>query len=258
MLKAILFDLGDTLFDFAPMSTRSLFGAAGRSTYDYLQSRGHRLPSFQRYFRLHGWSMVRAYLWSRLTCRDFNTFDVLVRICRQMEVELDEQGLRDLAWRWYTPVTDYCTVADDVIPTLSRLRDRGYKLAIVSNTLIPGFVLDRHLEIHSLLGFFPVRIYSSEVGYRKPHPRIFEMAMQTMGVAPAESLFVGDLVKKDIVGARGVGMRTVLRQRNGNGHSHDLAHHVIRRISDLRQIIPALGAPAQAALPEVDDLICET
>jgi putative hydrolase of the HAD superfamily len=170
---------------------------------------------------------------------------------------LDEHGLRDLAWRWYMPVTDYCTVAEDVVPTLSRLRDRGYKLAIVSNTLIPGFVLDRHLELHSLLEFFPVRIYSSEVGYRKPHPRIFELAMRTVGVSPAESLFVGDLVKKDIVGARGVGMRAVLRQRNGNGANHDLAHHVIRRISDLHQIIPALAATAQGELPVVDELVCE-
>jgi putative hydrolase of the HAD superfamily len=257
MLKAILFDLGDTLFDFEPMDTRAVFEQAGRRTYDYLQQRGHALPPYRRYFRMQ-YSAVRwSYFWSKIRRREFNAFDLLGQVCRRMDLCLDEPTLRELSWLWYFPVTTYSSVAADVIPTLSKLRDRQFKLALVSNTFIPGFVLDRHLELHSLLDFFPTRIYSSEVGYRKPHRRIFQMALDAVGVNPEEALFVGDLVKADIVGARRVGMRAILRHPFATSRSHRLADFVIRRVSDLHEIIPALSSPPPADLPAVEDLAYE-
>src|SRR5512142_1430126 len=89
-LQAILFDLGDTLFDFQPMDTRSIFEAASRRTYDYLQSRGHTLPAFRRYFRSQYASVRWAYFWSKISRRDFNGFDLLCRLCRKMDIQLDE------------------------------------------------------------------------------------------------------------------------------------------------------------------------
>jgi len=253
LLKAILFDLGDTLFDFEPMDTRAIFEEASRRTYEYLQSGGHRLPRFDRYFRLQ-YSAVRwAYFWSKITRRDFNGFDLLCRLCRRMGLSLDQPALRELAWRWYEPVTRYNTVAADVIPTLCKFRDRGLKLAIVSNTFVPGFALDRHLELHGLLEFFPVRVYSSEVGYRKPHPRIFQIALQSIGVKPANAIFVGDLVKTDILGARRAGMVAVLRQPFANSRTHRVADHVVRRISEIHQMLPILGAPEPPPLPNMDE-----
>lgn len=257
-LQAILFDLGDTLFDFQPMDTRAVFEQAGRGTYEYLQTRGHKLPPFKRYFRKQ-YSAVRwAYFWSKISRRDFNGFDLLCRLCRKMDLRLDQRSLRELAWQWYEPVTRYNTVADDVVPTLRKLRDRGLKLAIVSNTFIPGFSLDRHLDMHGLLEFFPVRIYSSEVGYRKPHPRIFQIALNALGVSPAHAIFVGDLVKTDIVGARRAGMVTVLRHPFANSRTHHVADHVVRKISEIHQMLPILGAPEPEPAPIAEhELACE-
>jgi len=257
MLSAILFDLGDTLFDFEPMDTRAVFKEAGQKTYAYLEAQGHRLPPFRKYFRAQYFAVHWSYLLSKLRRREFNSFDLLVRLCRKMNLTLDDATLRELAWQWYLPITNYSSVAADVVPTLRKLRDRGYKLGLVSNTFIPGFVLDKHMDLHGLLEFFTVRIYSSEVGYRKPHRRIFEIAMQSMGVRPAESLFVGDLVKADIVGAQGVGMRAVLRQPFATSAVHPMADFVIRKISDLHQVLTAIGAPA-SDMPRVEELACET
>lgn len=245
MLKAILFDLGDTLFDFGPVDTRLVTERAARSTHEFLAARGHSLPPLRRYFRRQYWAVRRAYLWSRLRGREFNAMDVLRRQCAAMGLELDEATIRELAWKWYEPLTDMCRVADDVTPTLEELSRCGLKLAIVSNTFIPGFVLDRHMEMHNLLRFFPVRVYSSEVGYRKPHPRIFRAALDALGVRAAESAFIGDLVRADIVGARRVGMLAVLRHRSAGARPHRLAHHAVSALSELLQILPVLSRLAR-------------
>src|SRR5437667_1791606 len=258
MLKAILFDLGDTLFDFEPMNRAEVFQVAGRKTYDFLASQGHALPPFKRYYKSHVWAVRWAYACSVIRRREFNVFDLLTKLCVRMQLQLDDATLRELAWQWYSPLTSHTHVAPDVIPTLTTLRDRGLKLALVSNTFIPGFVLDRHLQMHDLLEFFPIRVYSSAVGVCKPHPRIFEEALRQVGVDACDALFVGDIVRKDIVGAQRVGMRAVLRKPKAvNGH-HRVADFVIRKISELHHIVSSFDTPApQEELP-LEALVSES
>ncbi len=95
----------------------------------------------------------------------------------------------------------------NVIPTLKTLRDAGLKLAIVCNTPLQGEVVDDHLRLEGLLDFFPVRIYSSNVRFRKPDPRIFRIALHELHVDPDEALYVGDVIPTDITGAVKAGMR---------------------------------------------------
>ena len=257
MIKAILFDLGGTLFDFARMDTRGVFEAAGRRTYDYLLSKGHTPPPFRRYFRTSYNSVILSYLWSLVRRREFNVYHLLPRVCRKMKIEIDAATQEELAGIWYQPCMEQSSVADDVIPSLRKFQERGYRLAIVSNTFIPGFILDRQLARHGLLEFFPHRIYSSEVGRCKPHPLPFELALRAVDATPDHAIFVGDTVRTDILGARRLGIRTVLRQVNGKARSHFLADHVIRSISDLHPILPAIPATPTEELPPLEDLAYE-
>lgn len=256
MLKAIIFDLGDTLFDFRPMNTRTVCDEAARTTYAYLEGRGFSLPPFRRYLAMQYWGIRLQFFLSRIVGRDFNMFSLMCRNCRRMDLKLSDDELRDLAWRWYEPVTSYCTVCDDVVPTLRKLRERGLKLGLISNTFIPGFVLDLHMQRHGLLEFFPIRFYSSEIGYRKPHRRIFQLTLDALGVQAREAAMVGDRLRADIVGARRMGMITILRQPQAQSRTHATADHVIRSMTDLYQILPLLGVPEAPALPDAG-LACE-
>src|SRR5918999_252953 len=75
---------------------------------------------------------------------------------------------------------------------LEALRARGIRLGLVSNAFDPGWLLRRDLDqmgVGERLGY---TVFSSEVGKRKPHPDIFRRALDALGVAPEEALFVGD------------------------------------------------------------------
>jgi putative hydrolase of the HAD superfamily len=246
MLRAVIFDLGDTLLDFEPMDTRALFRRAARMTYDDLAARGADVPEFERYTRIYFRGVKWSYLWAKLRRREFNSLDLLRKFHRRMGLPADEPLLRELAWLWYAPVTEHTRVEENLGPTLAGIRDAGLRLGVISNTFVPGFVHDRHLEMAGLLEFLPVRIYSSEVGYRKPDKRIFEAALTQLGVTAAETLFVGDLIKTDIIGARRMGMTTALKQPFANLRPHRIADHVVRKIADLIELLPALSATAAA------------
>lgn len=238
MFDAVLFDLGDTLLDFEPVDTRAVFRKGAQRTYQFLQSKGCKLPPFEKYCRSQLSAIRWAYFWAKLRRREFNSLTLLRNLARTLRVQDNEVVLTRLAWLWYAPLIEHTSIEPDLIPTLALLRAHGVKLGIVSNTFVPGEVLDRHLRLAGLLEFFPVRIYSSEVGFRKPDKRIFELAMRQMNVDAAGTLFVGDIVKTDIVGARRCGMTTILKQPWSNTTPrHRLAHHVIRRVSDILDLM---------------------
>ena len=247
MLRAVLFDLGDTLIDFEPMDTRAVFRRGAAATFDFLARLGHALPPFEVYCRRQFRAVRWAYLMAKVRRRDFNGLSLLREFCDGIGAQLDEPALFELAWLWYAPLTEHATIEDQLARTLSDLGRRGLKLGLVSNTFVAGAIHDRHLDQLGILDSLPVRIYSSETGFRKPDRRIFRTALERLGVGAAESLFVGDLVKTDIVGARRLGMTTALKQPWGISRSHRLADFVIRQVSDLPDVLDSLqwGEPTQ-------------
>ena len=87
--------------------------------------------------------------------------------------------------------------------------DEERVLGLVSNAFDPGWLLHRDLEQMGLEERLDFSVFSSEVGMRKPHPAIFERALEALEVEPERTLFVGDRLYEDVRGAAEVGMTTV-------------------------------------------------
>jgi putative hydrolase of the HAD superfamily len=243
MLQGILFDLGDTLLDFEPMDTRQVFRDGARLCYERLKSRLPRSLCFDDYCRRQFRSVRWAYFWSKLSGREFDSLALMCRNHARWGIALDPATCDQMMWNWYESLLRHASIADDVIPTLQNLRDHGLKLGLVSNTFIPAAIHDRHLREAGLIDLLPVRVYSSHVRYRKPHPQIFRIALQQLGTPAAATLFVGDMPKADILGAKGVGMKTALRRgRAGNNHQ-GAADHVIRNVCELLDLAPVVKPP---------------
>ena len=71
---------------------------------------------------------------------------------------------------------------------------------------------------------------SAEAGYRKPHPRIFEIAVERLNVPPHRALFVGDSYEDDVTGARNAGLQALLLDREGKAEERR------ERVSSLRVV----------------------
>jgi len=247
-IKGILFDLGDTLLDFGKVDVSSLFEAGARLAHEYLTSQGLELPSLARYHRLQLWAIRWNYLKSRFTRREFNSLDLLGRLSARLGHRLSAEQIGELAWRWYQPLSAQATVEPGLVEMLRRLTAGGLAMGIVSNTFVPGEVLDRHLASVGLLDLLPVRVYSCEVRYRKPNVVIFNLALARIGLAPAETMFVGDSPHADIRGANRAGMISVLKDPSGR-HVADKggAAYRVARLAELEDIIARHNAAAVGA-----------
>ena len=103
---------------------------------------------------------------------------------------------------------------DDVVPTLQHLRDAGFKLAIVSNW---ESTLDPLTERLGIAEYFDAVVASHDVRVRseKPDPHIFNYALAAVGASAEEVVHIGDTYEADIVGAKGIGIRPILLDRDG-------------------------------------------
>ena len=93
-----------------------------------------------------------------------------------------------------------------VIGLLDALRERGLKVGLVSNLFDPPALMRELFGEIGLLERLDAIALSSEVGKRKPHPAIFESALEQMGVAAGQSVMVGDRLREDVGGAQALGM----------------------------------------------------
>ena len=129
------------------------------------------------------------------------------------------------------------TVDPGALGALEALSERGYTLAVISNTMrTPGVALRKILERFGLLGYFKHATFSDEVHIRKPDPEIFLMTLRAVGAEAARSLHVGDDPVLDVEGARAAGMWVVqvgsLESRL-SGPEADGAVPTLRELPDL-------------------------
>ena len=121
-------------------------------------------------------------------------------------------------------------IFEDVLPTLAELRAHGLKIGLVSNT---GRNLDEFVAHHGLE--VDAAVSSGAHGKTKPHPTIFLSALKRLEVKPADAVMIGDSIEDDVEGAKAVGMRGFLLDRE-NRYSE-----VEEKLTDLRALPAALG-----------------
>ncbi|NUT34904.1 MAG: HAD family hydrolase [Hamadaea sp.] len=98
---------------------------------------------------------------------------------------------------------------DGVDAMLRDLAAAGHRLAVVSNTHSPVLV-PAHLSALGVAGLMETVVLSVEIGLRKPHPAVYGVALDALGVTAADAVFVGDTYDADYAGPRRLGMRALL------------------------------------------------
>ncbi|PKO23258.1 MAG: hypothetical protein CVU38_05000 [Chloroflexi bacterium HGW-Chloroflexi-1] len=242
-LDAILFDLGDTLVDLGEgrgSYEARLATQVGR-VYDVLAAAGVVLPDRQFFCDALATGSEARYQAALAEQQGLSVYDVLRGLFDKLQIEADD-GLLEASAGAYCRGGGITALRPGAREVLTQLRDRGLRLGVISNTLQPGRYLDEALARRGIFDFFPVRIYSSEVGVAKPHPAIFRAALDALGVSAAAALYVGDRLRADVAGAHGVGMRAVLVEVAHRPESDpDIVPDArVKELPELLEVLPGL------------------
>lgn len=215
MLKAILFDLDDTLIDWGEFfeNWEEIEAPHVRGVHGYLTNVvGHAGLEFEAYRVEYTRRTRAAWANARTSLKAPHVGRILLETAVALGVP---ENLLDVKlalehYNWQTiPGT---VVFPDVIEALDLLRERGLKFGIVTNAYQPMELRDVEIDGHGLLDYFPTcRFSAADVGFLKPHPSIFERALDCLGTEPEETVFIGDNMTADIAGAQAAGMRAILR-----------------------------------------------
>jgi putative hydrolase of the HAD superfamily len=216
MTRAVIFDMGGTLMRFVRPgngSWRELETPGIRGVYRYLVDQGHPISAHEDDF-IEAMFARLAEGWEQATGGHINlrAIDWIAAGAADHALTLDELALREAAHRYAQPMRDGLTAMPGAVETLAALREQGYRIGLVSNTIWPA---ELHLEDLAQIGVLPYLEhldFSGELGFWKPNPRIFQHTLDALGVAAEEAVFVGDNPREDILGAQRVGMRAVWKR----------------------------------------------
>jgi putative hydrolase of the HAD superfamily len=204
VLEAVLFDWGDTLMEFAYSS--ELVAAGHRAGLAAIGREG--LPEVEAVTE-HFREEYEPLFWAPGTIEEIEYPQLVRRLLGDFGLSIDDEELGRYLEAEHIAWDPARVLAANTHPLLEALRARGLKLGLVSNAFDPGWLLHRDLAQMGLDQRLDFSVFSSEVGMRKPHPAIFERALEVLDVEPERALFVGDRLYEDVRGAAEVGMTTV-------------------------------------------------
>ncbi len=134
--------------------------------------------------------------------------------------------------------------------TIVQLHEAGFRMGVVSN-IISTSLVPHVLNEYGIAKYMECIVMSSEAGFRKPDPRIFEIALEQMGVTAAETCYVGDTISRDVLGARNARLGLAVRIDNPSIAHRDAAFRgadapqadfVIRELYELPEILRSVNA----------------
>jgi putative hydrolase of the HAD superfamily len=224
-VKAVLFDIDDTLFD-----TTTLAKMARVNAVKAMVESGLPIHDVQRGYK----PLVKIV--EEYGANYDQHFDRLLEVFGHKQ---DPKVIAAGIVAYHDTKLAYLKPDPDVIPTLIALRDKGCKIGIVSN----GRSVKQWEKIIrlGLQHFFHKVVISEEVGVEKPESKIFDIALKKLHVNADEAVYVGDTLETDVFGANKAGLvsvRLLKRKRKESPLDRTMRPKVtIRRISELLSIL---------------------
>ncbi len=221
MIKAVIFDLDNTLVEFMAMK-RQAVDAAVHAMIDA----GLNLPSEEVKSRIGAIYKERGIEFQ-------NVFDqLLYDVFNKVNYKILSAGIISYRRAREAALVPY----PHVYMTLMELLKQGILLGVVSDApareaWLRLCYLNFHHIFHSVVTF-------EDTGMRKPDPKPFHRALELLGVRPADALMVGDWAERDILGASKIGMKTVFaRYGDTFGTLDPHADYEINDVKELLQIV---------------------
>jgi putative hydrolase of the HAD superfamily len=220
-IKAIAFDLDDTLWPIAPTIDR-----AEKAMTTWV---GENYPHVAGQFDINTLRLLRASLVAENPALKNDVLNLRRGTIRAAFLEAGEtEAAAERAFDFFRAERNRVEFYPDVLPALDRLRAR-FPLAVISN----GFA---DLEAIGIHGHFAAVVSAHEVGVPKPDPRIYAACVERIGLKAHEVIYAGDDPANDVVGPTAAGMRAAWINRGSrrwpDEHAHDGALAQFRDLTE--------------------------
>jgi putative hydrolase of the HAD superfamily len=219
LVRAVFFDVDDTLVDYATAASAALNRALGP---DVDQAAWAALPHYERFSSGElGFEQMRV----------LRMVDYLAAHGRQDEAAEDLEQLR------IDHLSERCESFSDVLSCLGELQQRGLVLGAITNN--DGAHQRAKLIRVGIDPYLSALAISGELGFAKPDPRIFHHACAQLGVEPGEAIHVGDRLDLDARAAAAAGLRGVWLDRSGSSAAVEVPDGVavIRGLDELAELL---------------------
>ena len=152
----------------------------------------------------------------------------------------------ELAYFWETEVI-VRRCKEEVRDVLEALKKRKIRLGIISNT---GSFTQVHksIEKYGIKDFFEYVALSSSYGIRKPHGFLFRDVLNQMGCDASKTIYVGDTISRDVVGAKGAGLYGAIQIKSeftglsDKGHKNEMEpDYIIHNLLKITEIVDGLN-----------------
>ncbi len=224
MIKAIIFDLDNTLIDFMGAKLTSC-----KASIDAMIDAGLKINKKKA-------TKILFELYSQYGI-EYNR--IFQKFLLQTTGKIDMKTLSSAIVAYRKVQADYHKPYSGVYQVLENLRKR-YKLAIVSDA--PALKAWLRLTEMGIQNYFDFVVTFSDTRKTKPHRLPFKTAIKKLGLRPQEILFVGDQPQRDIKGAKAVGMITALaeyglQEKYKKYLKDNKPDYVLKRIEDIQKIV---------------------
>jgi putative hydrolase of the HAD superfamily len=204
VLKAVLFDWGDTLMRFA--YDEALVEAGFQAGLEAIDGdRMSHVGELAAHFR----EKFEPLFWVPGTVEEIEYPGLIREALGHFGIEVSDEELGLFLEAEHAAWAPARVLGSTTHALLEALRARDLRLGLVSNAFDPGWLLHRDLEQLGVAERIDFAVFSSELGKRKPHPAIFQRALEELGVEAGDALFVGDRLYEDVRGAGELGMTTM-------------------------------------------------
>lgn len=240
--RAVVFDLGGTLVHWPDWDDGA--PAKWSFAYDAMRITGGDRPWPSREDFISAMRDAEKAHWERVDHEHWSgpPTGLVSDGLRRLDLSVEEDVLIATMDGYARAVAGWSTVFPDARDTLVLLRERGYRLGLLSNTWWAAEWHNADLAAHGLGGLLDELVYTSDLPHSKPHPSVFSEVAARLDVDRTACVMIGDRQIDDVAGAKAVGMRGVWR-RNDSGFptSHVAPDAAVDHLAELPALLRAWG-----------------
>jgi putative hydrolase of the HAD superfamily len=182
--------------------------------------------------------------WHMRAAGAFKTIEESIEhICHLLGLCPDKKQVKRASQIWFSFTLHTLTPRPDAIATLSRLKQAGYRIGMISDC---STEVQLRWQETAFAQIIDTSILSCAVGLKKPDPRIYRLACQLLEVIPQDCLYVGDGSSCELTGAAHVGMHPVLIRTRGEDSGDELRPEAEEwqgmSISALEEVLQVVGS----------------